>query len=73
MEDGGLLMKQTINIAIFSIGFMWLGLIFSPGAGPDSEIIKVGLLGTVGALLGFGLVAYAKRERRRPTPHHQGS
>lgn len=41
-----MLMKETINVAISSIGFMWLGLMFSPGPGPDSEIIKVGLIGT---------------------------
>lgn len=67
MEDGDVLMRETMNTAVFSIGFMWLGLMFSPGAGPTSEIVTVGAVATVVTFAGFLLVAYTKREKPKPT------
>lgn len=59
-------MSGVSKMAVVAIAFLWLGLILSPGAGPDAEIVKTGLVGTVAAAAGFTLVGYVKRDRSAP-------
>lgn len=65
-------MKETMRMAVMAIAFWWLGLTAAPGAEPMSEIVKVGLIGTVAAVAGFAIVAYLRREKPRPVVHQQG-
>lgn len=58
-------MKETLNTAVVAIAFLWVGLIVAPGAGPNSEILKIGLIGTASAVAGFAVIAYFKRGRQR--------
>ncbi|MBC9226322.1 hypothetical protein GL325_08315 [Aeromicrobium sp. 636] len=62
-------MKGHLNTAVTPIGFYWIGLTCAPGAGPQDEVIRAGVIGTVAALAAFAFGDYVNRSpKSRPTP-----
>ena len=58
-------MRNHLRVASFSIAFYWIGLTSAPGTPPAGETTQIGLVGTVAAIAGFGLVAFLRRDALR--------